>query len=692
MLRPMKRMAALVLTFALALSMVPASLAAQTAKVKEDCVRVHAKADIDSECYDQVNKGDVLEVVKGKDENGWVKVRFTYTETGTTMTGYVSADFLSIKGGSDEQSEKKEKKSEEKKTEKKADSSEKKEEKAEQKADSSEKKEEKAEQKADSSEKKEEKADSSEKKEEKAEQKADSSEKQEEKTEQKADSSEKKEEKTEQKADSSEEEEETAAISSNVSYTATVSDEGVRIRKEPNKKSDILTSVPEGDIVIVRSKEDESGWMKVLYYDAEGKKFKGYMSGEYLDINSIGSGTAAVPNTIIRESPEDTAPIAGVVPKDKSVDIYASKDNWYKVEYMDLSGWVKAECIATKSDSDCKGYCKVATDDLNLRAKPNKKSDKLETIPKGVVLQITDKAKKDRWYAVTYNGHSGYVRSKYVKDLEECDGGYVQVTASSLSLRSGAGSGYARLATIPMGKVLPVSGAVGSWYEVKYGKFTGYVSGAFVSATTKDGFSAAPDYAEITADALTLRAEASTDSEALDSIPQGTVLAIQGLQNGWYQVTYNGTTGYVDAGYAERGTSATEAASEQAAEAMASGGEASSQGSGNGGSILSYASQFVGNPYVWGGTSLTGGADCSGFVKSVLAHFGISVPHSSGAIRGCGQSVSVSDMRPGDVVCYSGHVGIYAGNGQLLSALGKKYGITYNSVHYKKILSVRRFS
>ncbi|MCD8190796.1 MAG: C40 family peptidase [Clostridiales bacterium] len=100
----------------------------------------------------------------------------------------------------------------------------------------------------------------------------------------------------------------------------------------------------------------------------------------------------------------------------------------------------------------------------------------------------------------------------------------------------------------------------------------------------------------------------------------------------------------------------------------------------------------MGNPYVWGGTSLTNGCDCSGFVKSVFAHFGISLPHSSSAIRSYGKAVSYSEMQVGDVVCYSGHVGIYAGNGKLLSALGKKYGITYCSVNYKSIITIRRMT
>ncbi len=108
------------------------------------------------------------------------------------------------------------------------------------------------------------------------------------------------------------------------------------------------------------------------------------------------------------------------------------------------------------------------------------------------------------------------------------------------------------------------------------------------------------------------------------------------------------------------------------------------------GSVLGYASQFVGGPYKWGGTSLTNGCDCSGFVMQVYAHFLKNLPHSSAAMRGVGQAVSVNNMQPGDIVCYSGHVGLYAGNGQLLSALNSRKGITYCPVNYKPILAVRR--
>ncbi len=123
-------------------------------------------------------------------------------------------------------------------------------------------------------------------------------------------------------------------------------------------------------------------------------------------------------------------------------------------------------------------------------------------------------------------------------------------------------------------------------------------------------------------------------------------------------------------------------------------GSSASVGSSSGQAVANYACQFIGNPYKWGGTSLTNGADCSGFVMSVYAHFGVSLPHSSSAMRSVGRGVSVSDMQPGDIVCYSGHVGIYVGNNTIVNASNSKPypagGIKYTSATYKSILAVRR--
>ena len=117
----------------------------------------------------------------------------------------------------------------------------------------------------------------------------------------------------------------------------------------------------------------------------------------------------------------------------------------------------------------------------------------------------------------------------------------------------------------------------------------------------------------------------------------------------------------------------------------------SSSSSGSGSSIVDYATQFVGNPYVWGGTSLTGGADCSGFTQSVYAQFGYSLPRTSYEQQNWGTEVSYADAQPGDLICYGGHVAIYMGNGQIVHASNSRDGIKIsNDATYRTILSVRR--
>ena len=114
-------------------------------------------------------------------------------------------------------------------------------------------------------------------------------------------------------------------------------------------------------------------------------------------------------------------------------------------------------------------------------------------------------------------------------------------------------------------------------------------------------------------------------------------------------------------------------------------------GSGNGAAIANYAMQFRGNPYVYGGTSLTNGADCSGFVQSVYAHFGISLPRTAGAQSHCGKGVSYSEAKAGDLICYSGHIGIYIGGGNIIHAATERKGIIVSSAKSPgAITTVRR--
>ena len=119
--------------------------------------------------------------------------------------------------------------------------------------------------------------------------------------------------------------------------------------------------------------------------------------------------------------------------------------------------------------------------------------------------------------------------------------------------------------------------------------------------------------------------------------------------------------------------------------------EYESSGSGSGSSVVDYATQFVGNPYVWGGTSLTNGADCSGFVQSVYSNFGVSLPRTSYEQQNAGTEVSYADAQPGDLICYGGHVAIYMGGGKIVHASNSRDGIKIsNDATYRTILSVRR--
>ena len=119
--------------------------------------------------------------------------------------------------------------------------------------------------------------------------------------------------------------------------------------------------------------------------------------------------------------------------------------------------------------------------------------------------------------------------------------------------------------------------------------------------------------------------------------------------------------------------------------------EYQSSGSGSGSSVVDFATQFVGNPYVWGGTSLTDGADCSGFVQSVYTNFGVSLPRTSYEQQNAGTEVSYADAQPGDLICYGGHVAIYMGDGKIVHASNAKDGIKIsNDATYRTILSVRR--
>lgn len=201
---------------------------------------------------------------------------------------------------------------------------------------------------------------------------------------------------------------------------------------------------------------------------------------------------------------------------------------------------------------------------------------------------------------------------------------------------------------------------------------------------------------------LYVRSEPTKESEYVGKLYPGASMEIVGDVEEWTPIISNEVTGYVKTEYIMYGEEA-----RLRAEKIASSGEeftyAKSREQENqrleaeakrvetiGEQVVSYACQFIGNPYVWGGTSLTNGADCSGFVQSVFADFGVALPRTSSQQRSAGIPISYEEALPGDLICYDGHVGIYIGNGQIVNAMSPSQGIGISSATYASILSVRR--
>lgn len=257
---------------------------------------------------------------------------------------------------------------------------------------------------------------------------------------------------------------------------------------------------------------------------------------------------------------------------------------------------------------------------------------------------------------------------------------------------------------------------VAGWYRIQSGTLDGWVAAEYLVVGDEALVqSVGTKVATVVTPTLRVRKEATLESDIIGLVPGGEVLIVKGEQDGFVSVSINEGDGWVSSEfvttkivYKEAESAAEEAArlqreeqarkdaqkavekSQKKASTTTSNKSYTAPTGGDGSSVAAYASQFNGNRYVYGGSSLTNGTDCSGFVMSVYAAFGISLPHSSSALRSVGYGVDYSEAQPGDIICYSGHVGIYVGNGTIINASTPSTGIKYSSATYNTILGVRR--
>ena len=277
-----------------------------------------------------------------------------------------------------------------------------------------------------------------------------------------------------------------------------------------------------------------------------------------------------------------------------------------------------------------------------IRSAPDENSDWVGKLYQDSAAQVLEYL--DGWTKIRSGSAEGYVPSDSLITGEEAsqrakefEDHTVTVTAYALNVRDGQGTGADILTQVSLGETYEVNGEpVDGWYPVKVGEIDGWVSGNYVTEETSYSYG-----------------ETKEEEEAR--------LAEEARRAEGVQTAETGAAGSTVPG-----------------------------GSITGQAVVDYACQFIGNPYVWGGTSLTDGADCSGFVQSVYAHFGVSLPRTTYEMVNSGYAVSYEEALPGDLILYAGHVGLYMGDGTIVNAMNEADGIGICSATYTNIIAVRR--
>ncbi|HIT31970.1 MAG TPA: SH3 domain-containing protein [Candidatus Enterenecus stercoripullorum] len=422
---------------------------------------------------------------------------------------------------------------------------------------------------------------------------------------------------------------------------------------------------------------------------------------------SIGTGTVTASTLRLRSEGTTQSATLAYAPRSAQVTILSAvSENWYKVTYNGVEGYMSAEWLdvdlsgpdGSASNEVVEPRQAVVTDGpLNVRAGAGTSYDRVGTLQKGDIVTVTDQS-TEGWYGVTCGDIDGYVSSEYISfDLDAVEDEAPEtgadnsvdaepqqgvVTADVLNVRSGAGTSYDRVGVLKKGNVVTVTDqSVEGWYGVTCGDVSGYVSSEYISfdldAVEDEGDSAPsqPKQGRVSTSVLNVRSGAGTSYDRVGTLRLGAVVTITDESvSGWYGISSGSLEGYVSAEYI-----------------TIVDGSSSSGSSSVGDAAAALAASLVGKPYVYGAAG-PNGFDCSGLMYYIYKQLGYSIARgSSSQYYQSGYFVSTSEMQPGDLVYFfdpkfdgSGgtlpttHVGIYVGNNQFIHASTTSYRVQYD--------------
>lgn len=396
----------------------------------------------------------------------------------------------------------------------------------------------------------------------------------------------------------------------------------------------------------------------------------------------------------LRQSPGGA--VITTLSKGTTVAVLNNSSSWYKVSVNGKEGYVSGEYLTGTTATDVAlgtGTVKCSSS-VNFRSAPNTSSTSYGELKNGTKVNVVGVS--SGWYKVTYNGKTGYIHPDYITLASSSAGTAIAPSntvtsttgtagtvkcSSSVNLRSEANTSSSILAELKNGTAVTVVSTANGWCKVNCSGKTGYIKQDYVSTTgsTSNNTSASTGTAAVVkcSSTVNFRSAASTSSTILGELKNGTAITVLSTSNGWSKVSYAGKTGYISADYLVTASSGTAISPSNTAASVSISAKRQS--------VLNYAAQFLGVPYVYGG-STPSGFDCSGFTSYVFKNTVGSIPRVAQAQYDATTRVSRDDLLPGDLVFFGSstssisHVGIYVGSNQFIHAPSTGDVVKYSSL------------